>query len=78
MPDAVPHITVEGAPPPAKKWWTSRTLWVNALVLALAAAEAQLNVVQPLLPLNVYQLVAFGLPVLNAVLRFLTSQGVRL
>lgn len=78
MPDAVPKLTVEGAPPPAKKWWASRTLWINAAVLALAAAESQLGVLQPLLPIKFYQLVAFGLPVLNAVLRFLTTQGVRL
>lgn len=64
--------------PAAKPWWHSRTLWLNAVVLALAAAESQLQVLQPLLPVNVFSLVAFVLPVANAALRFVTTQGVAL
>lgn len=75
MPHSTPTVTVAL---PAKPWWKSRTLWLNAAVLALAGAETQLNVLQPLLPVNVYALVAFGLPVLNAVLRFVTTQAVQL
>ncbi|MFM9902154.1 MAG: hypothetical protein ACKVOT_14175 [Polaromonas sp.] len=61
---------------PTKPWWQSRTLWVNALVLALAAAEAQLNVLQGFLPGGLFAWVAFGLPVVNAALRFITSMAV--
>lgn len=64
-----------GMTPDLKPWWHSRTLWVNAIVLALAAAETQLQILQPLLPVDVYRLVAFGLPVANAVLRLITTQG---
>ncbi|MDD2721651.1 MAG: hypothetical protein PHH47_10130 [Gallionella sp.] len=55
-----------------KLWWRSRTLMVNALVLALAAAEAQFGLLQPYLPGNVYAWIAFSLPVVNAVLRVIT------
>jgi len=61
---------------PAKPWWRSRTLWVNAAVLLLAAAEAHLGVLQPLLGLDVYAMLAFALPLANALLRALTVQPV--
>ncbi len=59
-----------------KPWWCSRTLWFNAICAALAAAEAGFNILQPLLPVNVYTLLAFALPIGNALLRVLTSQGI--
>lgn len=62
----------------AKPWWQSKTLWLNAIVLSLAAAEDHVGLLQPVLPVNFYQLVAFALPVLNAALRFLTTTGVKL
>ncbi len=74
MPHGVPVVEVQ-VTQPAKRWWKSRTLWVNALVLLLTGAETQLNILQPLLPVNVYALVAFGLPVMNGVLRMVTAQA---
>lgn len=62
----------------SKPWWQSKTLWLNAIVLALAAAEDHVGLLQPVLPVNFYQLVAFALPVINAALRFLTNTGVKL
>lgn len=62
----------------SKPWWQSKTLWFNAIVLALAAAEEHVGLLQPVLPVNFYHLVAFGLPVVNAALRFLTTKGVKL
>jgi hypothetical protein len=59
-----------------KPWYRSRTLWFNALCLALAAAEAQVNVLQGVLPGGVYAWLAFVLPVGNAVLRMITSTAV--
>jgi hypothetical protein len=70
MPHGVPTIHVQ---PPSKPWWKSKTLWLNVVVLVCAAAETQLNVLQPLLPVNVYGLVAFGLPLLNVLLRTVTA-----
>lgn len=72
MPAGLPNVIATRPAP--KPWWRSRTLLVNAAVLALAAAETQLQVLQPLLPVNVYSLIAFGLPVVNALLRVITVQ----
>lgn len=61
-----------------KAWYQSKTLWVNIIVAALAALEAGTGVLQPFLPANFYALVAVGLPVINAVLRIVTAQGLSL
>jgi NAD(P)H-hydrate repair Nnr-like enzyme with NAD(P)H-hydrate dehydratase domain len=60
-----------------KPWWKSKTLWVNAMVAALAAFEAGTGLLQPLLPANVYAVIAFLLPAINAVLRIVTTQGLK-
>lgn len=60
-----------------KHWARSRTLWVNALAAALVALEAGTGLLQPHLPVSLYTAVAVGLPVVNALLRVLTRQGVR-
>lgn len=59
-----------------KPWYRSRTLWFNAIVLALAAAEQQLGVLQGVLPGGLYAWLAFVLPIGNAVLRFITTTAV--
>lgn len=71
MPHAVPHITVS-VQAPAKPWWRSRTLWVNAACLALAAAESQVGMLQGVVPGNVYAWLAFALPIVNVALRTIT------
>ena len=62
----------------SKPWFHSRTIWLNAVVAGLAIAEAKLNILQPLLPVNFYAAVAFGLPVLNAAMRIVTTMAVSL
>ena len=59
-----------------KRWYSSKTLWFNVIVLALAAAETQLNVLQNVLPGGLYAWLAFVLPVGNAALRFITSTAI--
>ena len=61
-----------------KRWFTSKTLWLNASVAALVALEASWGVLQPLLPVNFYSVIAIVLPVANAVLRVVSSKGVTL
>ncbi len=61
---------------PPKPRWKSKTYLVNGVVLLLLAAETNLKVLQPLLSVNVYQLAAFILPVVNFVLREYTDRGV--
>jgi len=58
-----------------KAWYLSKTLWVNAIVAALATLEASTGLLQPFLPANFYTLVAVGLPLVNAVLRVVTTQA---
>lgn len=59
-----------------KRWYRSRTLWFNAAVLMLAAAETQLNVLQGVLPGGLYAWLAFILPIGNALLRFITTTAI--
>jgi hypothetical protein len=75
MPDRVPVITVQRE---AKAPHRSRTLWFNGLVAGLAVAEAKVQLLQPLLPVDAYQVLVFVLVVGNAVLRALTSTGLAL
>lgn len=58
-----------------KPWWKSRTLLVNLLSAALVAFEASTGLLQPLLPVNLYTAVAVALPVVNAMLRVITTQA---
>lgn len=62
----------------AKPWWQSKTLWVNAIAAALTALEAGTGVLQLYLPVNFYAVMAVGLPVVNAVLRVVTTTAVTL
>lgn len=59
----------------SKPWWKSKTLWVNSIVAGLVALEDNTNLLQPFLPVHFYTAVAVGLPVVNAVLRIVTTQG---
>lgn len=61
-----------------KRWYTSKTLQLNAVAAGLVALEAGWGLLQPMLPVNFYTALAVFLPVANAVLRVLTSQGVKL
>jgi hypothetical protein len=60
-----------------KHWSRSKTLWLNAIVAGMVALEAGTGLLQPLLPVSLYTAVAVSLPVINAVLRVITTQGVR-
>lgn len=58
-----------------KPWYTSKTLWVNAIAAGLIALEATMGALQPLMPVNFYAAMAVGLPVINAVLRIITTSA---
>lgn len=58
-----------------KKWYQSKTLILNALAAGLLALEAASGVLQPFLPVNFYAAMAVALPIVNAVLRVVTTQG---
>ena len=62
-----------------KVWYQSKTLWFNLLALAvamLAAAEPVLPALQGVLPTWLFAALAFGLPVVNAALRFVTKTAI--
>lgn len=60
-----------------KPWYTSKVIWLNVAVAALAAIEAATGALQPVLGNNgVYTLIAGGLPVANMFLRAMTSQPI--
>ena len=56
-----------------KPWYTSKTIIVNAIVAALVALETGTGLLQAYLPANFYTIIAVGLPVVNAVLRVITT-----
>ena len=61
-----------------KAWWKSKTIWINAIVGVLVALEAATGALQPVVGPYFYAAVAVGLPVINAVLRVITTQAVGL
>lgn len=60
-----------------KRWWQSKTIWLNIIVGGLASLEATTGMLQPFLPEHWYVAVAVGLPIINVALRTITTQGVR-
>ena len=61
-----------------KSWYTSKTLWFNCIVAALAALEASAPMIQPHLAGDVYGYGLLILTVGNAALRIITTQGLKL
>lgn len=59
-----------------KLWWQSKTVWFNLIVAALLLAEQNVEALQGLVPDWLHKLAVFSLPIVNMVLRFITSQGV--
>lgn len=74
---AQPNTSAAGTSPasPTKPWWHSRTLWFNLVCAIVGAAELGMGLLQPMLHVNVYAVLAFALSVGNAALRAITSQG---
>lgn len=64
--------------PATKPWWMSKTMLINSAIAGLLLAEANITSLQGVLPASKYQLVAFGLPIINMLLRAYTSKGLSL
>lgn len=60
----------------SKKWYKSKTMWFNLLVASMLLIEQNINLLQPLLPINLYALVSFIVPLVNMWLRVVTTNGV--
>ena len=59
-----------------KKWYRSKTLWFNALMAGLAAAEASVNLLEPVAGDRAFAAIAITLAVGNAILRVISNQGI--
>lgn len=49
----------------------------NLLVASMLLIEQNLNLIQPLLPINMYALLSFIVPLVNMWLRIITTQGIK-
>ena len=61
-----------------KSFMMSKTIFINVIILILALMETQWGVLQPYLPGNVYAYFAFALPIINGVLRLVTTTPIKL
>lgn len=61
-----------------KKWYHSKTLIFNAIVAGLIALEATTNIFKPYVSDLFYVALAVVLPVVNAMLRIVTTQAIEL
>lgn len=60
----------------SKKWWKSRTLWLNAGFAALTAVEASIHLLQSSLGPSSYLLIAGLVAGGNMVLRTITTTSI--
>jgi hypothetical protein len=60
----------------AKPWWESKTVAINAVATVLIALEAQWHLLQPYLPFSFWMGMSIALPIINGVLRAVTSQPI--
>lgn len=56
-----------------KPWWQSKIIWLNLVSALLIALELKFDLLQPILPANVYALLAVAITVANGVLRVVTA-----
>jgi hypothetical protein len=63
--------------PDMKRWYQSKTIVVNVVAAGLVALEAVFGLLQPHLPMNFYTALAVGLPIINAMLRVITSEAIK-
>lgn len=60
-----------------KPWYQSRMLWFNAIVALLIALEAGFSLLQPYMQPMMYAYILLAVTLINAVLRVITTQGLR-
>ena len=58
-----------------KSWYRSKTLWFNAIVAALAALEGVTGLLAPYTGQNFYSALCVVLPIGNAMLRVISTEG---
>lgn len=58
-----------------KRWYKSKTIWVNVGAASLMALEASTGLLKPYMADTFWVAMAVALPMVNAMLRVITSQG---
>lgn len=56
-----------------KPWWQSKTVWLNLISALLLALELKFDLLQPLVPGNVYAWMSVAITVANGILRVVTA-----
>lgn len=56
-----------------KHWYQSKTIIVNTLLAVFAVLETQLHLLQPIAGPGLYTALAIGIPLVNVVLRTVTT-----
>lgn len=59
-----------------KPWYTSKTLWVNAIATALAVVQLNFHLLESSLSSSVYVSAVGALAFINVLLRGITSTGI--
>lgn len=59
-----------------KKWWKSKTLWLNAAFAGLTVMEANLSMLQSVIGPHAYLVLAGLVAGGNMILRTLTTEGI--
>jgi hypothetical protein len=59
-----------------KKWWKSKTLWLNVVSAGLLAVEASVGLIKDQFGAQSYLLLLALLAAANAGLRFMTTQAI--
>lgn len=60
-----------------KRWWKSKTLWLNTVSAFLIAVEASIGLISSKFGAEYYLLILGLLAAANAFLRFLTTQPIK-
>ena len=58
-----------------KRWYKSKTIWVNVGAAALMALEASTGLLKPYMADEFWVAMAVALPMINAMLRVITTEG---
>ncbi len=63
--------------PPPKHWYESKTIWFNAIVIAVGLATSATPALESFMSAEVYAVIATFVAFINAVLRLVTGQPIK-
>ncbi|WP_201594827.1 hypothetical protein [Psychrobacter fulvigenes] len=63
--------------PPPKQWYESKTIWFNAIVVAVSLATSATPALESFMSAEVYAVIASFVAFVNAVLRLVTGRPIK-